>query len=274
MRARSRCRALTPPAKSRVLLVDRPGSVQTSLWLGGLGIERRSDDYFAVLVMNHILGGGPASRLFINLREDKGYTYGVYSFFNGSRFPGVMVASTDVRTAVTEGAMHELMAELRRIGSEPVPEQELKNAKRALIGRFALSLDSPQTLIGNLATQKIYGLPADYWDTYPQRVEAITAADMQRVAKKYYDASRLQIVAVGDGASVHKVLEKYGTVETAAPCSRWRSLRRTRRRTHELRYPADACCNAGYGGSRASRDMRPARPSPASPTSSARSRRT
>lgn len=210
---------LAPPAKARVLLVDRPGSVQTSLWLGSLGIERRSEDYFAVLVMNHILGGGPASRLFTNLREDKGYTYGVYSFFNGSRFPGVMLASTDVRTQVTEGALQELMAEVRRIGSEPVPEQELKNAKRALIGGFALSLDSPQTLISNLATQKIYNLPADYWDTYPQRVEAITAADVQRVARKYYDASRLQIVAVGDGASVRKVLEKYGTVETAAPAS-------------------------------------------------------
>lgn len=211
--------ALTPPAKPRVLLVDRPGSVQTSLWLGGLGIERRNDDYFAVLVMNHILGGGPASRLFINLREDKGYTYGVYSYFNGSRFPGVMLATTDVRTTVTDGAMHELMAELRRIGSEPVPEQELKNAKRALIGGFALSLDSPQTLIGNLATQKIYNLPVDYWDTYPQRVEAITAADVQRVAKKYFDTSRLQIIAVGDGASVKKVLETYGTVETAAPAA-------------------------------------------------------
>jgi zinc protease len=202
-----------------VLLVDRPGSVQTSLWLGGLGIERRSDDYFAVLVMNHILGGGPASRLFINLREDKGYTYGVYSFFNGSRFPGVMLASTDVRTSVTEGALQELMSELRRIGSEPVPEDELKNAKRALIGGFALSLDSPQTLIGNLATQKIYSLPPDYWDTYPQRVEVITAAEVQRVAKKYFDAGRLQIVAVGDGAAVKKVLEKYGTVETAAPAA-------------------------------------------------------
>jgi zinc protease len=206
--------ALTPPAKSRVLLVDRPGSVQTSLWLGGLGIDRRSDDYFSVLVMNHILGGGPASRLFINLREDKGYTYGVYSFFNGSRFPGVMLATTDVRTAVTDGALHELTAELNRIGNEPVPEQELKNAKRALIGGFALSLESPQTLVSNLATEKIYALPADYWDKYPQRVEAITAADVQRVAKKYYDAGKLQIVAVGDGAEVKKVLEKYGTVET------------------------------------------------------------
>ena len=115
---------------------------------------------------------------------------------------------------MTDGALQELTGELRRIGDEPVPDAELKNAKRALIGGFALSLDSPQTLISNLATQKIYNLPPDYWDTYPQRVEAITAADVQRVAKKYYDASKLQIVAVGDATAVKQVLEKYGTVET------------------------------------------------------------
>lgn len=204
------------PEKSRVLLVDRPGSVQTSLWIGAMGIERNSDDYFAVLVMNHILGGGPASRLFMNLREDKGYTYGVYSSFTGTTFPGVVVASTDVRTAVTEGAMHELRLELQRIADEPVSAQELTNARRALIGRFALSLDAPAALMGNLATQKIYRLPADYWDTYPQRVEAVTPADIQRVAKKYYDAARLQIVAVGDAKELGKVLEKYGTVEPAS----------------------------------------------------------
>ncbi|HEY0684286.1 MAG TPA: pitrilysin family protein [Steroidobacter sp.] len=204
------------PAKSRVLLVDRPGSVQTSLWVGSLGIERDHDDYFAMLVMNHILGGGPASRLFMNLREDKGYTYGVYSSFTGTTFPGVVVASTDVRTAVTEGAMHELSLELQRIANEPVSAQELTNARRALIGRFALSLDSPASLMGNLATQKIYRLPADYWDTYPKRVEAVTPADIQRVAKKYYDRERLQIVAVGDAKEVGKVLEKYGTVEPAS----------------------------------------------------------
>lgn len=205
------------PRKARVLLVDRPGSVQTSLWIGSLGIERNSDDYFAMLVMNHILGGGPASRLFMNLREDKGYTYGVYSSFTGTTFPGVVVASTDVRTAVTEGAMHELDFELQRIANEPVSERELTNARRALIGRFALSLDSPSSLMGNLATQKIYRLPADYWDTYPQRVEAITPADIQRVAKKYYNRGQLQIVAVGDAKQVGKVLEKYGTVEPATP---------------------------------------------------------
>jgi zinc protease len=206
---------LSAPERSRVLLVDRPGSVQASLWVGGLGIERTSADYFAVLVMNHILGGGPASRLFVNLREDKGYTYGVYSTFSGSRFPGVMLATTDVRNAVTEGAMKELDAELRRIATEPVPQKELENAKRALIGRFALSLDSPQALMANLATQKIYGLPADYWDQYPKHVEAISAADVQRVAKKYYDPARLQIVAVGDADVLRKVLEKFGKVETA-----------------------------------------------------------
>lgn len=205
------------PEKARILLVDRPGSVQTSLWIGSLGIERNSDDYFAMLVMNHILGGGPASRLFMNLREDKGYTYGVYSSFTGTTFPGVVVASTDVRTAVTEGAMHELDYELQRIANEPVTERELTNARRALIGRFALSLDSPSSLMGNLATQKIYNLPADYWDTYPQRVEAITPADIQRVAKKYYSRGQLQIVAVGDAKQLAKVLEKYGAVEAATP---------------------------------------------------------
>lgn len=209
-----------PPVKPRVLLVDRPGSVQTALWLGSLGIERNSEDYFAMLVMNHILGGGPASRLFLNLREDKGYTYGVFSTFTGSSFPGVVAASTDVRSAVTAEALRELEAEVKRIGAEPVPPQELANAKRALVGRFALSLDSPQALISNLATQKIYDLPEDYWDDYPQHVQAVSAADIQRVARKYYDPKRLQLVAVGDGGVIRKALEKYGDVETitsAAP---------------------------------------------------------
>ena len=167
--------------------------------------------------MNHILGGGPASRLFLNLREDKGYTYGVYSSFSGSRFPGVVVASTDVRSEVTQPTLQELSHELKRIGEEPATAQELINAKRALIGRFALSLDSPQALIANVATQKIYELPADYWDKYPQYVEAVTPADIQRVARKYYDPKRLQLIAVGDAASVRPALEKYGEIETAAP---------------------------------------------------------
>ncbi|HEX7116797.1 MAG TPA: pitrilysin family protein [Steroidobacter sp.] len=209
---------LTAPEGAQVVLVDRPGSVQTSLWVGTLGIERRSPDYFAVLLMNHILGGGPASRLFLNLREDKGYTYGVSSSFSGSKFPGVMVASTAVRTEVTGPALAEMLAELERIATEPVSAEELKNAKRALIGRFALSLESPQAQISNVATRKIYDLPENYWDTYPQKVDAVTAEDILRVARKYYARERLQIVAVGDGSSVRSVLEKYGKVES--PSSR------------------------------------------------------
>jgi predicted Zn-dependent peptidase len=205
---------LKSPDRARVYLIDRPGSVQTSLLLGGLGIERKHADYFPALVMNHILGGSPASRLFVNLREDKGYTYGVSSSFNGSKFPGVMVTNTDVRTTVTEGALQELVGEITRIGTQAVSATELANAKRALVGRYALSLDNPQSLMVNLIAQKIYGLPADYWDKYPQNVEAITAQDVRRVALKYYNPERLQIVAVGDAASVRKTLEKYGSVES------------------------------------------------------------
>jgi zinc protease len=205
---------IQPPAKARVLLIDRPGSVQTSLLLGGLGIERNNPDYFAMLVMNHILGGGPASRLFMNLREDKGYTYSASSEFDGSSFPGIVLTETDVRNQVTEGALHELQVELDRIRTQPVSDKELENAKHALIGRFALSLESPRALVSNLATQKLYGLPENYWDTYPQQVEAITAEDIKRVASKYYRADRLQVVAVGDAATVRKTLEKYGDVET------------------------------------------------------------
>lgn len=201
------------PSKSRVMLLDRPGSVQTSLWLGALGIRRDSEDYFPLLVMNHILGGGPASRLFLNLREDKGYTYGVSSIFTGSNFPGVVVVVTDVRTDVTGAAMQELLFELRRIASEPVSAQELRNAKRAIIGSFALSLDTPYTLIANVLTQKVLGLPENYWETYPQRVAAVTPDDIERVAAKYYGAEGLQIVAVGDGVVLRDILAKYGDVQ-------------------------------------------------------------
>lgn len=198
---------------ARIQLIDRPGSVQTVLQLGNLGIERKDPDYFAVLVMNQILGGGPAARLFLNLREDKGYTYGAYSSFGGSKFRGTVVSSSEVRTDVTEGAMKEFIYELKRIGDEKVSATELDNAKRALVGSFALSLEQPTALLQNIVTQKLYDMPADYWDTYPQMVSAITADDVQRVAQKYVSLKNLQVVAVGDASKARDVLAKYGTVE-------------------------------------------------------------
>lgn len=208
--------ATIPPApaqsESRIYLIDRPGSVQTVLQLGTLGIERTSPDYFSVLLADRVLGGGPSGRLFLNLREDKGYTYGAYSNFGGSKFRGTWVSSSEVRTDVTEGAMKEFMYELNRLRNEPVSTEELENAKRAIIGSFALSLEQPTTLLQNIVTQKIYNLPADYWDTYPQKVSAITVADVQNAAKKYIDMSHLQVVAVGDAAKAREILAKYGKV--------------------------------------------------------------
>ena len=206
-----------PPAPaqsaSKIFLIDRPNSVQTVLQLGTLGIERTNPDYFAVLLANRVLGGGPSGRLFLNLREDKGYTYGAYSSFSGSKFRGTWISSSEVRTDVTEGAMKEFMYELNRLRTEPVSAEELENAKRAIVGSFALSLESPQALLGNIVTQKLYNLPADYWDTYPQKVAAITAADIQRVAQKYIDKDHLQVVAVGDASKAREVLARYGTVQ-------------------------------------------------------------
>ena len=206
-----------PPApaqgEARIYLIDRPGSVQTVLQLGTLGIERTSPDYFAVLLADRVLGGGPSGRLFMNLREDKGYTYGAYSGFGGSKFRGTWISSSEVRTDVTEGAMKEFMYELNRLRNEKVGAEELENAKRAIVGSFALSLEQPQSLLQNIITQKLYNLPADYWDTYPQKVAAITADDVQRVAQKYIDLDHLQVVAVGDAAKAREVLSKYGKVE-------------------------------------------------------------
>jgi predicted Zn-dependent peptidase len=199
--------------ESKIYLIDRPGSVQTVLQLGTLGIERTSADYFAVLLADRVLGGGPSGRLFLNLREDKGYTYGAYSGFGGSKFKGTWISSSEVRTDVTEGAMKEFMYELNRLRNEKVPAEELENAKRAIVGSFALSLEQPQSLLQNIITQKLYNLPVDYWDTYPQKVSAITADDVQRAAQKYLDMGHLQVVAVGDAAKARDVLSKYGKVE-------------------------------------------------------------
>lgn len=198
---------------ARIFLIDRPGSVQTVLTLGTLGIERTSPDYFPLLLADKILGGGPSGRLFMNLRETNGYTYGAYSGFGGSKYRGTWVSSSEVRTDVTAGAMKEFMYELKRLRDEKVGADELDNAKRAIVGSFALSLEQPQALLQNIVTQKLYDLPVDYWDTFPQRVAAITIEDVQRVAQKYIDLDHLQVVAVGDASKARDVLAKYGKVE-------------------------------------------------------------
>lgn len=199
--------------RRKVLLVNRPNSVQTTVALGNIAIDRLSADYMPMVVMNHVIGGGASSRLFLNLREEKGYTYGVYSDFSALRYPGPWRAGGNMRTEVTEGALSEFFNEIRRIRDEKVPRAELEASKRAIVASFALSLEQPSRALGFAITAKQYQLPADYWDTYPAKIMAVTAADVERIARKYLDPDALQLVAVGDAGKIKPILEKYGKVE-------------------------------------------------------------
>jgi len=197
----------------KVFLVHRPNSVQTTLSLGNIAIDRRSPDYLPMVVMNDVIGGGASARLFLNLREEKGYTYGVYSDFTALRYPGPWRAGGNMRTEVTEGALVEFFNEIRRIRDERVPLAELEESKRSIVASFALSLEQPSRVLGFAITRKLYGLPADYWDGYAAKIAAVTVADVQRVARKYLDPEKIQIAAVGDAGKIKAVLEKYGAVE-------------------------------------------------------------
>ena len=201
-----------PIAEKRILLVNRPNSVQTNLILGNIAIDRLSPDYIPVTVMNRVLGGGGAARLFTKLREEKGYTYGAYSSIAATQFPGPWRAYSDVRTEVTDGAMTEFMNELRRIREEKVPAQELDESTHSLVAAFALSLEQPSQLLSYAITRTRYNLPRDYWETYPAKIAAVSADDIARVAKKYINLDAVQVVAVGDAGKIKTILEKYGPV--------------------------------------------------------------
>jgi predicted Zn-dependent peptidase len=197
-----------------VILVDRPSSVQTAFYLGNRAFDRCSPDYIPAQVMNRVLGGGPASRLFRNIREAKGYTYGIGSGFSASQYMNLFSLQTSVRTEVTGDALREILKELADIRNRPVPADELENAKRALVASFALSTENQATALSNATTLLEYKcLPADYWDTYPEKIAAVTAADVQRVAQKYVPLDDLVIVAVGDASKIRPVLAEFGPIE-------------------------------------------------------------
>jgi zinc protease len=208
--------AVSDPAEltnARIHFIARPNSVQTSLVVGTQAIARTSPDYDVLQVMNRIIGGGPTGRLFIHLREEKGYTYGAGSALSATSFRGDWAASTSVRTEVTEPALHDLLAEISQLRDQPVSDQELADARRAMTASFALSLESPAQLLNYHVTRWRYKLPANYWDTYPDRIAAVTPAQVQAAARKYLVANRMQIVAVGDPAKVADTLKKLGDVD-------------------------------------------------------------
>ncbi|MGA3237387.1 MAG: pitrilysin family protein [Bryobacteraceae bacterium] len=206
-----------PIAEKKVYLVSRPGSVQTELTLANRAIARTNPDYIACMVMNQVLGSGPAARLFRIIREEKGYTYGVSSSFAATKFTAHFTSSMSVRTEVTEPALADLLKEFHEIRDVPVPKEELEGAKRALAASFAVGLENPAGVLNRWMQQREYGLPEDYWDTYTEKIAAITAADVQRVAKKYVPYDNVQIVAVGDGDKIRSSLKKFGPVEEVPP---------------------------------------------------------
>ncbi len=200
------------PGAPKVTLIARPGSVQTSLRVGGPSMTRMDPDYEELTVANRVLGG-TMGRLFRHLREEKGYTYGIGSAFSALQYRGEWSASTSVRTAVTEAALTDLLAEIAEMRDKPIPASEFEDSKRALQASFALSLENPAAILSYYVQSWTYDLPADYWDTYPARIAAVTAAQAQAATRKYWDPAKLHIVAVGDAPAVSAALAKKGTLE-------------------------------------------------------------
>ena len=193
-------------------LIARPGSVQTTLTVGTQSMVRTDPDYVPLTVANRVLGG-TMGRLFMHLREVKGYTYGISSGFSATSFRGQWSASTNVRTEVTEPALTDLLAEIADMRDKLVPEKELQDAKRAIVASFARDLESPTQVLGYYVENWLYGLPANYWDTYPAKINAVTPQQAQAAAAKYWDASKLQIVAVGDAGKITDIMKAKGPLE-------------------------------------------------------------
>lgn len=197
----------------RIYLVDRPGSVQSNIKVGNIGIKRSDPDYFPLLVANQILGGGGNARLFLNLREQKGYTYGAYSGFAARREPGPFAASTDVRSEVTGPALKEVFVELEKIRNGEVSDKELKDAKNYLVGSYQLGLETQGGITQRLLDAKLYNLPKDYLEKYSDNVLKVTAQDVHRVARSHMDLENATITVVGDASKIRSELTPIAPIE-------------------------------------------------------------
>jgi zinc protease len=200
-----------PPKQSRRIacMVDRPGSSQSNIVIANSGITRTSPDYFPLLLMHTILGANASSRLFMNLREEKGYTYGAYTNVDARRLAGTFRASAEVRTPVTGASLHEFFFELNRIRDEAVSEEEIKNAKSYLTGVFPIRIETQDGLIDQVVSIKMYGLPDDYLKTYRDRVNQVTIEEIQQMARKYVTPDRAVLVIVGDAAEISDQVKPY-----------------------------------------------------------------
>jgi predicted Zn-dependent peptidase len=208
-----------PPksAATTIYLIDKPGAPQSSFRIGSVGVPRSTQDYFALTVMNTILGGSFTSRLNQNLRETRGYTYGAGSRFDMRRAAGPFMASAEIVAAKTDSALFEFMKELNGI-RQTVPPEELSRAKRYLQLQLPGNFETTQQIAAALVPVALYGLPLDYYNNYVQSIEGVTQADVARVAQQYINPAGLAIVIVGDRKSIEAGLKSanIGPVEIRA----------------------------------------------------------
>jgi predicted Zn-dependent peptidase len=189
-----------------IYLIDKPGAAQSSFRIGAVGVPRSTKDYFALTVMNTILGGSFTSRLNQNLRENRGYTYGAGSRFDMRRAAGPFLASAEIVTAKSDSALLEFMKELNGI-RQSVPADELSRAKRYLQLQLPGNFETTQQIGAALVPVAQYNLPLDYYNNYVQSVEAVTQADVARVAQQYIHPGSLAIVIVGDRKTIEQALK-------------------------------------------------------------------
>jgi zinc protease len=201
-----------PRGTTEVLLVHRPGSVQSNIWIGHGGVRPDTPDYFALQVLNRILGGGADARLFQILREEKGWTYGAYSRFTRPREVGYFAASAEVRTEVTDSAVAEILHQLNRLRDEPVPAVEFEAARNYLAESFPLRIETPGQIASQIASARLLGVPIETVTRYPERIRAVTPADVQRVAREHVRPGQAAIVVVGDATQVLPGLEAIAPV--------------------------------------------------------------
>lgn len=204
--------AIPARTKTEILLVHRPGSVQSNIVVGNTTFAPANPQFYALTLANRVLGGGSDSRLFMILREQKSWTYGAYSQFSRPRGIGAFQATAETRTEVTDSALVELLSQLRRIGREPVAATELESAKGALVGRFPLTIETAEQVAAAVTNARLLGLPADYLATYRTRLSAVTPAQIRQSAAAWMRPDAALIVVVGDGARLYESLRKVAPV--------------------------------------------------------------
>ena len=197
----------------RVYLIDRPGSEQADFRIGNLAVSHADADYFPLLVANAILGDGASSRLFLNIREQKGYAYDVSSTLNAPLWQGTFFGMASSRTEVTVPAIKEMLAEFDRLRGKEVGEADLQNAKNYLNGMFSLILSTQGGIAGQVVQMRMLGLKADYLESFRARVEAVTPAQVMAAARRHISADRPAIVVVGDASKLRRQLETVAPVE-------------------------------------------------------------